>query len=345
MQAVGAAVTAGRPSVARQDSVAISKSSLEIELRCVTCGTALLALPYDCLAQAREPIKCPGCSSVMAQELGIWLALPPERQGHFAQFLREYETVRKAEGRGSEDPEFYLSLPYQDRTQRNSWQWAIRARTYKHFQQQILPSLTSASASRLTILDLGAGNGWLSYRLAALGHRPIAVDLQTNAYDGLGAGIHYRNALPTLFPRFQAELDRLPFGDAQFDCAIFNASFHYSENYDTTLCEAIRCLRSGGTIIIADTPSYSGEESGWHMLEERRSLFQSRYGFKSDGLASQEYLSGERLVALEARHAIEWQVHNVWYGVRWACRPLVARLKGRREPSQFRVYTAQVKTP
>jgi hypothetical protein len=33
----------------------------------------------------------------------------------------------------------------------------------------------------------------------------------------------------------------------------------------------------------------------------------------------------------------------VWYGFRWAMRPLRSRLENRREPSQFRIYVAQVK--
>jgi SAM-dependent methyltransferase len=191
---------------------------------------------------------------------------------------------------------------------------------------------------------LGAGNGWLSYRLAASGFRPIAVDLQSNTFDGLGAAVHYRSVLPTLFPRFKAELDRLPFADSQFDCAIFNASFHYSENYDVTLAEAIRCLRPGGTIIIADSPCYKRDQSGQEMLEERRKGFQARFGFRSDALASCEYLTADRLLTLEARHQLEWTVHQPWYGVRWALRPIIARLSKKREPSQFRIYTARVKT-
>ena len=185
----------------------------------------------------------------------------------------------------------------------------------------------------------------MSYRLALLGHRPVAVDLQTNAFDGLGAAIHYKSALRALFPRFQAELDRLPFADSQFDCAIFNASFHYSENYDHTLGEAVRCLRPGGVVIIADTPFYNRETSGLAMLRERHRFFEKRFGFKSASLASCEYLTDDRLVALEARHDLQWNAHQVWYGTHWACRPILARLRGRREPSKFRIYTAQVKAP
>jgi SAM-dependent methyltransferase len=312
-------------------------------LQCPVCRTELMVLPYHLLGTACGPVWCPRCSFTMRQSDGIWGALPKEREKYFSRFIRDYEAIRKAEGRGSEDAEFYLSLPFCDRTRKNSWQWSIRARTFRYIERRIIPTLDAGNSTSPTILDLGAGNGWLSYRLANLGYRPIAVDLQANTFDGLGAAMHYRRALPTLFPRFQAELDRLPFSDDQFDCAIFNASFHYSENYDVTLSEAIRCLRPGGIIVIADSPSYSREESGQAMLQERRANFQARFGIRSDALSSCEYLTNQRLVALEAKHDIEWTTHQPWYGLRWASRPLAARLSRRREPSQFRIYAARVK--
>jgi SAM-dependent methyltransferase len=344
MQFVGATFAAGRPQTAREAIPSPVQPIHEVELRCVACTTTLTVLRYDSLLQTHEPIECRSCSGTLAQKEGIWLALPKDRQAYFERFMRDYETVRRAEGRGSDNPDFYLSLPYQDQTKRNSWQWAIRSRTYKYIERNIVPTLTPNINRPLTILDLGAGNGWMSYRLAKLGHRPIAVDLLTNTFDGLGAAVHYQRALPRFFPRFQAELNQLPFESGQFDCAIFNASFHYSQNYDRTLSEAIRCLRPGGTIVIADSPSYSQEECGQKMLAERRKSFQERFGFPSDGLGSCEYLTKDRLLGLEMRHDLKWTTHAVWYGIRWACRPLVARLKAKREPSQFRIYTAKVKT-
>jgi SAM-dependent methyltransferase len=281
----------------------------------------------------------------LPQQNRIWLALPPERQAYYQRFLHDYELVRKAEGRGSDDAQFYRSLPFRDRTRRNSWQWSIRARTYRYIERKILPVLRNVACGPLAVLDLGAGNGWLSYQLARLGHCPVAVDLQCNAFDGLGAAAHYDLVLLKAFPRFQAEFDRLPFADAQFDCAIFNASFHYSESYDRTLGEAIRCLRPGGMVIIADSPYYHREASGLQMLEERRRTFRKSFGLDSNHLASCEYLTRDRLLVLEARHGLHWTHHRVWYGINWACRPLVARLSGKREPSKFRIYTAQVKSP
>ena len=345
MQPLSTTLAAGRLQTPRVRMSLASPRLQYVGLRCPACTANLTAMAYHALGQPHETIECRECLAILAQEHGIWLALAKDRRDYFEHFIRDYEKVRKAEGRGSDDPGFYLSLPYRDQTGRNSWQWAIRARTYKYIERRILPELVGNTSRPLAVLDLGAGNAWLSYRLASLGHRPIAVDLQTNAIDGLGAADHYRHSLPMLFQRFQAELDRLPFENGQFDCAIFSASFHYSENYDRTLAEAIRCLRPGGTILIADTPSYSREECGQLMLEERRKLFQQRFGFKSDSLASCEFLTRERLLALEARHDVEWTTHEVWYGIRWACRPLIARLKRQREPSQFRIYTAQVMTP
>ncbi len=313
-----------------------------VRLRCPTCTAALTPVAYHALGKAHEQIACAKCFAVLAQKQGIWLALAENRESYFRHFIQDYQAVRKAEGRGSDDPQFYLSLPYCDQSEPNSWQWGIRSRTYKYIERSILPALAEKAAQPLAVLDLGAGNGWLSYRLARLGHRPIAVDLQTNGFDGLGAAVHYQHALPMLFPRFQAEVDRLPFGDSQFDCAVFNASFHYSENYERTSAEAIRCLRPGATVVIADSPTYSREEYGQRMLLERRQSFQKRFGFASESLASGEFLTTERLLALEVKHDIQWETHNVWYGIRWACRPLVAALKRRREPSRFCIYTAQV---
>jgi SAM-dependent methyltransferase len=344
MQSVGTVLSAGRLRTVRKRTRRDAQSTKYVGLRCPKCTASLAAMAYHALGQTHDGLECGTCSAVMPQERGIWLALTENRLKHFECFMRDYEVVRRAEGRGSSDPGFYLSLPYVDQADLNAWQWAIRARTYNYIERRILPAIGASVSQPLSILDLGAGNGWLSYRLAALGHRPVAIDLQTNEFDGLGAAVHYRNALPMLFPRFQAELDRLPFADQQFDCAIFNASFHYSENYDRTLAETIRCLRRGGTVVIADTPSYSRDESAQRMLEERREMFRKRFGFASDSLASCEYLTKDRLLSLEARHRVKWTTYEVWYGFRWACRPLVAKLKGRREPSQFRIYAAQVKT-
>ncbi len=328
------------PQLNDRDPGASSRASLV--LRCPRCATTL-GLISEGSPLFETGVPCLNCSFVLEHDRGIWLALPPERLRHFNRFLTEYQIVRATEGRGSTDASFYLSLPYRDTTGRNEAQWEVRAKTYRYIESKIL-SIINPLRQRLDILDLGAGNGWLSYRLASLGHRPVAVDLLVNNTDGLGAASHYLQKLRALFPRFQAELSHLPFENSQFDCAIFNASFHYSENYAETLAETLRCLRPGGTVIIADTPWYANDESGRQMLRERRINFQQQYGFPSDGIGSLEYLTDQRLHDLESLFGIRWQVFRPNYGLRWALRPVIAKINGRREPSSFRVYVAKVET-
>jgi SAM-dependent methyltransferase len=282
-------------------------------------------------------MECLLCSFGMRTDDGVVHALPPERAAHFARFVHDYELIREAEGRSSESEEFYLGLPYKDLTGRNSGQWHIRSRSYNYLLRRVLhPNLPQGGL----ILDLGAGNCWMSFRLALAGYLPIAVDLLANGRDGLGAARHYRKILPHLFPRFLAEMKHLPFQDRQFDAVVFNASFHYSEDYVATLCEALRCLKTGGMVIVSDSPWYSRAESGKRMLDERRATFLANYGTPSDSIESLEYLTDERLKYLEASLSIRWRAYAPRYGFKWALRPLMAKLRRKREPSRFRIYVA-----
>jgi SAM-dependent methyltransferase len=284
---------------------------------------------------------CGLCQHEVYRVNGIWRAILPHRSAYYQEFMANYQRIRSAEGRGSATAEFYLALPYKDLTGANKEQWAIRARTFRHLERKILPAF-EAGENSLDVLDLGAGNGWLSYRLALRGHRPVAVDLMTDSRDGLSAAQHFSSNLGVLFPCFQAELDNLPFAERQFDIAVFNASFHYSEDYQRTLGEALRCIKPGGAIVIADTAWYSSEANGTRMIAERRTAFIERFGTPSDAIRSLEFLTDKRLKALEQYFGLKWQVFTPYYGLRWAMRPLVAKLRGKREPSAFRIYVTEV---
>jgi SAM-dependent methyltransferase len=277
---------------------------------------------------------------VFSEVNGICSALPPCRESIFRQFVQDYESVRAKEGRGSSCADYYLALPFQDLTGRNVWQWHIRARTFRFMEKHLLPNIESSYPGGCDVLDVGAGTGWLSYRLAQRGHRPVAVDLLVNDTDGLGAARHYFQLVPP-FLRFRAEMDCLPFMPAQFDVVVFNASLHYSVDYRRTLQEALRCLRKGGHLIIADSPFYWREESGRKMLEEKRAAFKRQFGFGSDSIQSCEYLTPHTLKDLSTHLALKWNVHKPWHGLSWALRPIKASLMRRREPSKFYLLHAR----
>ena len=309
----------------------------DLRLCCPQCGTQVCIVREDSeVAPLRT--NCPHCGLPIALQDGIWRTMHPTESARLAGTVSAYETVRTAEGRWSADSGFYLALPWHDTTSRFAAQWQIRGSSFSFLQAKILPVLQKRlGKSSLRILDLGAGNCWMSYRLALAGHRPLAIDLCTNAQDGLGAARHYENALGRLFPRFEASMDRLPFADAQFDLAIYNASFHYSQDYAATVREALRVLVPSGFILIVDSPTYPTEADGEAMLREKSAEFMRRFGTDSGNMGGLEFLTPERLAKLEVL-GIRWQRFSPWYGIRWALRPMIAKLRGRRRPSAFFIY-------
>jgi SAM-dependent methyltransferase len=246
-------------------------------------------------------------------------------------FLEDYRIIRSAEGRGSEQSSYYRALPYRDLSGKNSDQWAIRGRSYRYFERNILSPLEREAGRPLDVLDLGAGNGWLSYRLSLRRHHPVALDIFTDGKDGLRAARHYGSA----FPLVEAEFDHLPLRAASFDLAVFNASIHYSTDYRRTLNQLRRCLRPAGHFVIIDSPVYRLREDGERMRAERHDEFEKRYGFRSDAIPSLEYFDEGTLVDLASELNIRWSVHRPWYGWKWWARPWKARLLGRRPPSRF----------
>lgn len=320
-----------------------ARQEQQLALRCTGCKSSLRCEPSSLVPLFESSIGCPVCGNAMSNDHGIWNALSREREAHYCDFIRQYEDIRRQEGRGEASAEYYLALPFRDLSGKFSKQWHIRARTYRYLVSELLPRLAPPGDPHLKVLDLGAGNGWLSYRLSSLGHHPVAVDLLTNTMDGLGAASRYLPHLPSAFPRFRAELDDLPFEDEQFDCAIFNASFHYAEDYECTLREALRCVRHHGAVMIADTAWYGSELAGQQMISERNAQFRKRFGYEPKNFHHQEFLTDECLQRLECQLGVKWETHAPLYGLRWSLRPVMARLRKQREPSQFRIYIARVK--
>src|SRR5580698_4009113 len=166
---------------AMDDLCASGTSCSDILLQCPRCSANLFGL------------SCSKCRLQLSDSEGVIHALTPDRAAHYAQFIVDYERIRTAEGRGSANDNFYLALPYRDLSGRNSDQWRIRARTFDCLMECVgKPDLPRGAR----ILDLGAGNCWLSFRLALAGFKPCSVDILTNDNDGLGAAEHYRKRLP-----------------------------------------------------------------------------------------------------------------------------------------------------
>lgn len=291
---------------------------------CLGCGAALEDSSED-----RK--RCPKEGDLYQRVEGIWRFLLPEREAQLDQFIREYEKVRRQEGRGNDDPEYYRALPFEDRSGLHPGEWRMRSAGFQLLVTRIVTPFQQKAGRSLRLLDLGAGNGWLSYRLSASGHEAVAVDLLVNRFDGLGAHIHYGST----FTAVQADFDRLPFASGQFDLALFNGSFHYSCRYEATVREALRVLRPDGELIALDTPFYRDAAAGVQMVREREEQFLATFGFRSNSLANENFLTPRRLKELAGEVGIQWQFLQPRYGPRWMLRRWRLRLSRGREAARF----------
>jgi SAM-dependent methyltransferase len=293
-----------------------------VKLICPRCkGELRLAAP--------DQLQCEKDALAFRQVDGVWRFLLPERESYYARFIADYEAVRRFEGRFSADASYYRALPFADLSGRFSADWKIRAASFRMLEK-LLPKPSA-------VLDLGAGNGWLSNRLALNGHDVCAADLLVNAEDGLGAWRNYESA----FLPLQAEFSRLPFEDASADVVVFNASLHYAERYEETLAETLRVMKRDGLLVVMDSPVYQKADSGGRMVAERKADFLARYGFASDSIQSEGFLTHDRMRGLGQRLGVAWRHHVPAYGLKWALKPFWARLRGGREPAQFGLWVGR----
>lgn len=278
----------------------------------------------------RDLLRCPAEGVDYPCDDGIWRLLDASLRRSSERFLAHYREVRRAERWGSDDAAYYRALPFEDRSRRHAEIWRVRAVTYRAFERHVLARLPADGS---IVLDLGAGNGWLSHRLARRGHSVAAVDLNDDPRDGLGAQIHY--GAPPPFVAVQASFDRLPWADGLADLVVFNGSLHYSADYAATLREARRVLRADGRLIVLDSPFYRSAESGARMVRERDEAFRAAYGEALPAGDSEGFLTLDRLRGLGGQLGIDWRMVTPFYGVRWMLRPLLNRVRGRRAPVRF----------
>ena len=253
------------------------------------------------------------------------------------QFATEYAAHRAAEGRAL-GGRALRSLPYL-RSGPLAQQWSVRARSFDYFLRRVL----GARSAPLHVLDLGAGNGWLCFRLACLGHRAVALDIRSDDVDGLGAAADLLHDVPNPFQRVIASFEDLPLAAKTFDVSVFNASLHYARDLRRVLQEAARVTRSGGLVVIMDSTFYRRAKDGEAMIREKRALGQTCFGSRAAVLLNRdfiEYLTRERLS--DAWPGLTWLRHRVRYPLWYEMRAIRARLVRRRRPSRFDIWTAQV---
>jgi SAM-dependent methyltransferase len=277
---------------------------------------------------------CVSCQQRFERRDGIYRFLSRARSERAAPFAQQYRNVREQDGYRETAPEYYRMLPMVAQNNPRAAEWRIRRESYAHFQQRALPGVWQGP---IRALDLGAGSGWLSHRLASFGHHAVAVDRLDDDVDGLGACRHY----PVAFAVVEADFDALPFEPGQFDVVILNSSLHYSPDPAATLSEAKRMLVSGGSLVVMDSPMFSRVSDGRAMVDAQRQRFAAHYGVSDVVRPGVGFLTYGDLDHLATELGLRARFFPSRGPLGWRVRRQLARLRLRRRPAAFGVWVAQ----
>jgi SAM-dependent methyltransferase len=259
-----------------------------------------------------------------------------------ARFGKAYARHRAAEGRGHAGDDL-LALPYLTHGPL-AGQWTVRACSFRAFMRHIVRPEARRLGRPLALVDLGAGNGWLSYRVALEGHSATALDIRDDEVDGLGAAAPFLMRVPDRLSCVTASFEAIPLPAASADVTVFNASLHYATSLTRTLGEAARVTRPGGIVAILDSPFYRRDRHGAAMVAEKHARARASFGGDAAdliGLPFVEYLTRDRLAAASADAGLVWHRRRVAYPAWYELRPLIAALRRRRPPSRFDLWWAR----
>jgi len=287
----------------------------------------------DAATDGDDAVVCVRCGLRFVRRGGVWRCLTAARSERLEPFIRQYRAVREREGYRATAADYYRKLPTVPPTDPHAGDWQIRRETYHHLLGHVL----AAGPLPLHILDLGAGSGWLSHRLSALGHRVVAVDALDDEVDGLGAARFYE----TGFPAVQADFDALPFTPGQFDLVVFNGSLHYAPDMAVTLERAHRMLAPGGALVVMDSPMFGADGDGSRMVSDRLRRFATVCGISDAMQQGIGYLTFATLGAIAERLNLRPQFVPSRGPFRWRLRRNLARVRLRRAPAAFGLWVAR----
>jgi SAM-dependent methyltransferase len=183
---------------------------------------------------------------------GIPLLVRHDEAAALTTFSQAYADQRRREGWPSMTAEQARALPYRSPQGCPVLYWEVRRQTCATLLRFL--SEEGPPPEKGPVADLGAGTGWLAYRLSQVGYRALALDAGLDRDFGLGAAQHYKDAAFSEFLPVQGDLLHLPIQQDRLSLAILNASLHYVRDLRATIGSVAETLQAHGRIIILDTP-------------------------------------------------------------------------------------------
>jgi len=165
-------------------------------------------------------------------------------------FENLYLQVRKKEQRIYSDDELKL-LPYASKRNPHKTEWALKTKSFLRFKKYL-----SLKKTKLNILELGCGNGWLTGQLAKdFNHNYFCVGLNLKELEQAARVFENEN---TTF--IYADILCASFPANTFDLVVINSALQYFQNISALMKELFFVSKTYGEVHIIDTPFYHSEE-------------------------------------------------------------------------------------
>ena len=276
------------------------------------------------------PVTC-GCGLVYARRNGIHDFLGEPRRTAVEAFSRQYRRIREGDGHHQLIARFWHELPTVPKAYDPASEWRVRRESYNRFLASVL------SAGRQRVLDLGAGCGWLSSRLARQCHDVVALDRLDDDADGAILASQDRLS----FVAVRGDFEALPFEPGQFDLVVFNASLHYARDTEAALGGAARMLNRRGTLVVMDSPTFASRSDGESMVASQMAALGAAHDLADVVRPGIGYLTFPDLGRTAERLKRQTRFYPSRGPLTWRLRRPLARRQLGREPATFGVWVAR----
>ena len=117
-------------------------------------------------------------------------------------------------------------------------------------------------------LDIATGPGFTAFEASKVSKKVLAIDIASAMINQAKILAKKRNISNIEF--LLASADNLPYSNHYFDLITCRTGTHHFENFEQSLKEMHRTLKSDGTLIISDTITSEDKElSSWHQKVEK----------------------------------------------------------------------------
>ena len=200
------------------------------------------------------------------------IAIAPYQDTH--DFEKLYLELRKKEHRIYTDEEV-AALPDIAASHPLAAEWQLRKLSCQRLVNYIQKKQSSeAAGKKLKILEIGCGNGWLSYQLSKMpGCSVTGTDINFTELQQGAAVFQDQSNLHFIYSHPRSEI----FEKNQFDIIVFAASIQYFPALKEIINSALQLLKEDGEIHILDSHFYP--ESGLKAARQRSLLYFEAAGF------------------------------------------------------------------